>query len=93
LCKNYQLITTTNRGIMIRILWLQAVKSAWSAYIDKIDCHTRPDRMHDVLDQKTGLDITLEEFGEMVFIEGFAAGEKYARHLMVGCENKKARLN
>lgn len=31
----------------------------------------------------------LEEFGEMVFIEGFVAGEKCAKRLMVGNESRQ----
>ena len=49
--------------------------------------------MNSYLSQKIDLDMTLEEFGEMVFIEGFAAGEKYAKRLMVGNEKEEVRLN
>ncbi len=72
---------------------MQTVKSAWNAYIRKMNNSTSAKNMHVYLNQKTDLDMTLEEFGEMVFIEGFAAGEKYARRLMMGKENREVRLN
>ena len=43
-----------------------------------------PERIDDYLSQKIDMDMTLEEFAEMVFIEGFVAGEKYSRTLMPG---------
>ncbi len=49
--------------------------------------------MRNYLNQKIDMDMTLEEFGEMVFIEGFVAGEKYAKRSMVGNEKRKVRLN
>lgn len=49
--------------------------------------------MHSYLGQKIDLDMTLEEFGEMVFIEGFVAGEKYAKRLIIGSEKQEMRLN
>ena len=78
---------------MIRLLWLRAVRSAWTAYIGKLNKSTEEQDMHRYLSQKTGMDMTLEEFGEMVFIEGFAAGEKYTKRLMVGNEKQDVRLN
>ncbi len=37
--------------------------------------------------------MTLEEFGEMVFIEGFTAGEQYGRKLQVPKGHHKIRMN
>lgn len=45
--------------------------------------------MQSYLNQKIDLDMTLEEFGEMVFIEGFVVGEKCAKRLMVGNESRQ----
>ncbi len=78
---------------MIRQLWMQAVRSAWTSYIRKMNRSTKEQKMHSYLSQKIDMDMTLEEFGEMVFIEGFVAGEKYARRLMVGNEKNEVRLN
>lgn len=67
---------------MIRQLWLHAVKSAWFSYIKQIDdCSPANKQFSDYLQQKLDLDMTLEEFGEMVFIQGFSAGEQYAHKL------------
>ncbi len=77
----------------IRQLWLQAVRSAWTSYIGRISKCTETKNVHSYLGQKTDMDMTLEEFGEMVFIEGFVAGEKYAKRLMVGNEKTEVRLN
>lgn len=78
---------------MIRQLWIQAVRSAWTSYIRKMNRCTKEKDINSYLSQKIDLDMTLEEFGEMVFIEGFAAGEKYAKRLMVGNEKEEVRLN
>ena len=78
---------------MIKQFWLQAVRSAWTSYIGRISKCTKMKNMHSYLGQKTDMDMTLEEFGEMVFIEGFVAGEKYAKRLMVGNEKTEVRLN
>lgn len=78
---------------MIRLLWMQAVRSAWTSYIRKMDKCTKAQNMRNYLNQKIDMDMTLEEFGEMVFIEGFVAGEKYAKRSMVGNEKRKVRLN
>ncbi len=67
---------------MIRMLWLQAVKGAWSSYIRRMNNNIKPQRLDVYLSQKIDMGMTLEEFGEMVFIEGFAAGEKYSKTLM-----------
>lgn len=66
---------------MIRQLWLNAVKSAWKGYIKKIDRCQSEKKFSDYLKQRIELDMTLEEFGEMIFIEGFSAGEQFARKL------------
>ncbi len=68
--------------MMIRILWLQAVKGAWSSYIRRMNKNIKPQRLDVYLSQKIDMGMTLEEFGEMVFIEGFVAGEKYSKTLM-----------
>lgn len=79
--------------MIIRQLWLQAVRSGWTSYIRKMNKGTKARSMQSYLSQKIDLDMTLEEFGEMVFIEGFVAGEKYAKRLMVGNEKQEVKLN
>jgi hypothetical protein len=64
---------------MIRQLWLNAVKSSYRSYIKQIEKCSTDKKFSDYLKQKLDLDMTLEEFSEMVFIQGFAAGEQYAR--------------
>jgi len=76
---------------MIKILWLQAVKVAWTLYIRKMNTSIQPERMDSYLGQKLDMGMTLEEFAEMVFIEGFAAGEKYSKSL--ACGHGEHRLN
>lgn len=53
----------------------------------------KPDTMESYLSQNTCLDMTLGEFAEIVFIEGFVAGEKYARSLVLGNSEREPRLN
>lgn len=78
---------------MIRQLWIHAVRSAWTGYINRIDkCHADK-KFSDYLKQRTDLDMTLEEFGEMVFIAGFTAGEQYSCNLSVLKEGQKTRIN
>ncbi|WP_041463812.1 hypothetical protein [Pelodictyon luteolum] len=78
---------------MIRRLWLNAVQSAWKNYIHKIDQCSAEKNFREHLRQKLDLDMTLEEFGEMVFIEGFTAGEQYGRKLQVPKGHHKVRMN
>jgi hypothetical protein len=66
---------------MIRQLWLNAVNSAWKGYIKRIDKCQADKKFSDYLKQRLELDMTLEEFGEMIFIAGFTAGEEYASTL------------
>ncbi|TLU81917.1 MAG: hypothetical protein FDX21_10165 [Chlorobium sp.] len=77
--------------MMIRILWLQAVRGAWISYIRKMNNCIDSEKIESYLSQKIDMGMTLEEFAEMVFIEGFVAGEKYAKTLMVG--NGEHQLN
>ena len=79
--------------MMIRLLWTQAVRLAWTAYIRKMSKCTNTESVQGFLGQKIDKDMTLEEFGEMVFIEGFVAGEKYARRSILGSEKKEVTLN
>jgi hypothetical protein len=66
---------------MIRQLWLKAVNSAWKGYVKRIDKCQADKKFSDYLKQRIDLDMTLEEFGEMIFIAGFTAGEQYAGKL------------
>ncbi|WP_156778055.1 hypothetical protein [Chlorobium ferrooxidans] len=66
----------------IRLLWMGAVKEAWDSYIRKLNRDIMPQRMDIHLSQQITMGGTLEEFAEMVFIEGFAAGEKHAKSLI-----------
>jgi hypothetical protein len=64
------------------MLWLQAVKLAWGSYIGRMNKQLIPSHsLTPYLQQQTEMGMTLEEFGEMVFIEGFSAGEKYSKSL------------
>ncbi len=79
--------------MMIRMLWLEAVKVAWASYISKINRCITPETMEFYLSQKINMGLTLEEFAEMVFIEGFVAGENYTRSLMHGNEQCEPNCN
>ncbi|TCD48498.1 hypothetical protein E0L29_01015 [Chlorobium sp. N1] len=78
---------------MIRQLWLNAVKSAWKSYIKKIERCSTEKRFSEYLKQRLDMDMTLEEFAEMVFIEGFTAGEHYARKIPLPKGAGKVRMN
>jgi hypothetical protein len=78
---------------MIRQLWINAVKSAWTGYIRRIDKCQAEKKFSDYLKQRIDLDMTLEEFGEMVFIAGFTAGEQYSGKLTVLKESQTSRVN
>ena len=69
---------------MSKILWMQAVRNAWVSYLRKMNRHMMPDNMESYLSQEIDMGMKLEEFAEIVFMEGFAAGEKYAKTFMVG---------
>jgi hypothetical protein len=79
--------------MMIRILWLDAVKVAWDSYINKINRIIKPQTMDSYLNQQINMGLTLEEFAEMVFIEGFVAGENYTKALMHGNEKREPSIN
>lgn len=78
---------------MAGILWLQAVKTAWTAYIGRMNTIMQPEGIEGYLLQKIEPGITLEEFAESVFIAGFAAGEKYNRSLSMENAELEQRLN
>ncbi|RXK84330.1 hypothetical protein EST62_09760 [Chlorobaculum sp. 24CR] len=78
---------------MIRQLWLHAVNLAWKGYIKRIDKCQTDKKFSEYLKQRLELDMTLEEFGEMVFIAGFTAGEEYSGQLPLLKESQKARIN
>lgn len=60
---------------------MQAVKGAWTSYISKMNNSIKPHTMERYLVQTIDMGMTLEEFGESIFIEGFIEGEKYARSM------------
>jgi hypothetical protein len=78
---------------MIRQLWLNAVNSAWKGYIKRIDRSHADKKFSDYLNQRLDLDMTLEEFGEMIFIAGFTAGEEYASTLPLPKTSQTVRMN
>jgi len=49
--------------------------------------------MDSYLNQQINMGLTLEEFAEMVFIEGFVAGENYTKALMHGNEKREPSIN
>lgn len=78
---------------MIRQLWLHAVQSAWKGYIKRIDkCHAEK-KFSEYLKQRIDLDMTLEEFGEMIFIAGFTAGEHYAAKMPTSKASQTVSVN
>jgi hypothetical protein len=78
---------------MSRILWMQAVKGAWTSYVRKMNKSMKPYKMENYLCQEIDMGMTLEEFAEIVFIEGFVAGEKYGRTLTIGSRKCEHKLN
>jgi hypothetical protein len=69
-------------AMMIRTLWLDAVRVAWASYICRINRSITPQTMDGYLSQRINMGLTLGEFAEMVFIEGFVAGENHTKGLM-----------
>ncbi len=53
----------------------------------------KPYRMENYLSQEISMGMTLEEFAEIVFIEGFVSGEKYSRSVMNGNRKCEPKLN
>ncbi|NHQ60713.1 hypothetical protein G9409_08990 [Chlorobium sp. BLA1] len=70
-----------------------AVKEAWDSYIRKLNRDIMPQRMDIHLSQQITMGGTLEEFAEMVFTEGFAAGEKYTKALIPGSGKHDPSIN
>jgi hypothetical protein len=63
------------------------------ACFKRIDKCPADKKFSEYLKQRLELDMTLEEFGEMVFIAGFTAGEEYSGQLPLLKESQKARIN
>ncbi|HWQ25717.1 MAG TPA: hypothetical protein VN367_02940 [Chlorobaculum sp.] len=78
---------------MSRILWLQAVRGAWTSYVKKMNQSMNPHKMETYLSQEIDMGMKLEEFAESVFIAGFVEGEKYARSFKVGVHKCEPELN
>jgi hypothetical protein len=78
---------------MSGILWMQAVRGAWTSYVKKMNQSMKPYRMETYLGQEIDMGMKLEEFAESVFIEGFVAGEKYAKSFKVGAKKFEPELN
>jgi len=53
----------------------------------------KPYRMENYLSQEISMGMTLEEFAEIVFIEGFVSGEKYSQSVMTGNRQCEPKLN
>ena len=53
----------------------------------------KPYKMESYLSQEVSMGMTLEEFAEIVFIEGFVAGEKYNRSVLMGSPKCDPKLN
>lgn len=75
------------------IIWLQAVRTAWKAYICTMNKIMRPKDMESYLCQNIEPGISLEEFAESVFIAGFTAGENYNRNLFIEGMEHEHRMN
>ncbi|NTW83495.1 MAG: hypothetical protein HGB36_09035 [Chlorobiaceae bacterium] len=76
-----------------RILWMQAIKGAWNAYIQRMNRILMKNEMDSYLSQKIDMGMTLEEFAESIFIAGFVAGEKYNKNHMLGNQKCEPNLN
>jgi len=72
---------------------MQAVRGAWNSYISKMSNSMKPHDMEYYLNQKIDMGMTLEEFSENVFTEGFVAGEKHAGTLQIGHRKCNPKLN
>jgi hypothetical protein len=78
---------------MSKILWMQEVQKAWFSYVNKMNRHMKPRNLESYLTQEIDMGMKLEEFAEVVFIEGFAAGEKYAKSCDMAGSRCQANLN
>jgi hypothetical protein len=78
---------------MSRIMWMQAVRGSWTSYVKKMNQRMNPHKMETYLSQEIDMGMKLEEFAESVFIEGFVAGEKYAKSFKVGAHKCEVELN
>jgi hypothetical protein len=78
---------------MLNISWIQAVKVAWASYINKMNKYIESESMESYLSQKIDMGMTLQEFAEMVFIEGFTAGEKHANKSILRGDEYEHQLN
>lgn len=79
--------------MMIKIIWIQAVKAAWNSYVKKLNKNMQPEIMESYFSQKIDMGMTLAEFAELVFIEGFVAGERYHKTMMLEPLNPETRHN
>jgi hypothetical protein len=78
---------------MSTLLWLQAVKGSWRAYLKNMNNKMMPKTMESYMEQKLDMGMKLDEFAEAIFIAGFSAGEKYANSFMVGNREFEVKLN
>lgn len=64
--------------------WLENVRASWQVYRSRLIRVWRDEGMDDVeiLRQQVDRNFTLDEFAELVFTEGFAAGERHAKNEM-----------
>jgi hypothetical protein len=74
---------------MSKLLWIQAVRQSWLSYIRRMNERVKPYRMELYLNQQIDMGMKLEEFAEIVFMEGFIAGEKHAGTFNVGSGTRK----
>lgn len=78
---------------MSRIMLLQAVTEAWRSYLKKMNRKMKPYSFDKYLEQELEMGMKLSEFAEIVYIEGFTAGEKHAKAFMVGNKRCQPHLN
>lgn len=74
-------------------MWIQAVTEAWTSYLRKMTHKMKPYSFEKYLEQELDMGMKLSEFAEIVFIEGFSAGEKHAKAFMVGKKRCEPHLN
>lgn len=76
--------------------WLQIVRQAWQVYRKRLRQARAAEGMmnfEDFMQQMVDDDLTLQEFTELTFTEGFAAGEKHAKQEMFRDGERRYRVN
>lgn len=75
--------------------WMMSVRSAWDVYRRKLSRAKADDGLDadEFLKQKVDDSMTLEEFSEIVFTQGFAAGEMHGKTSIFRDGESRYRIN